>query len=262
LLAGSVAKQDVLKLALPLAACALALTSGLALVAFVKAFAGAFLARARSPEAAAAQEAGPSMRGGMGLAALACLLLGLLPQSVLPVLGRVAEGLCGAPLPAFSAGLVLNLGPHGATLAIPRLAGVAAIALLAAWLLARAFMRGRAPVRLVPTWICGTVPEVRTHVTAAGFGQPLRQVFGRLLLPHAQELESDASLAPVFKHELRYRLYMEPVFEKYLYGPITRRTLDGSHWLTRIQGGSVHLYLAYIFVALLLALLSMRGLGA
>ena len=35
-----------------------------------------------------------------------------------------------------------------------------------------------------------------------------------------------------------------------------------AHRLTRIQGGSVHLYLAYLFAALLVVLASLRGLGA
>ena len=53
---------------MPLAVAAVALTAGLAVATFVKAFGIGFLARPRSPEAARATESPPSMLAGMGIA--------------------------------------------------------------------------------------------------------------------------------------------------------------------------------------------------
>ena len=58
---------------MPLAVAAVALTAGLAVATFVKAFGVGFLARPRSPEAAAATESPAGMLAGMGVAAAACV---------------------------------------------------------------------------------------------------------------------------------------------------------------------------------------------
>ncbi|NBH09762.1 proton-conducting transporter membrane subunit, partial [Amycolatopsis sp. SID8362] len=83
-------------IAMPLAVAAVALTAGLAVATFVKAFGVGFLARPRGTAAEHAHESPPSMLAGMGLAALACVVLAVLPGLVLPALGRVAANVAGA----------------------------------------------------------------------------------------------------------------------------------------------------------------------
>src|SRR5581483_4335438 len=82
---------------MPIAVGMLALTSGLAVACFVKAFGITFLAIPRSPEAEHAHEAPPSMRAGMLLLALACVALGLTPFVIIPAMGRVIAGLGRMP---------------------------------------------------------------------------------------------------------------------------------------------------------------------
>src|SRR6478752_5388066 len=62
---------------LPLAVAAVALTAGLAVATFVKAFGIGFLAKPRTPEAASATEGPASMLVGMGVAGVACVALAL-----------------------------------------------------------------------------------------------------------------------------------------------------------------------------------------
>ncbi|HEY9722925.1 MAG TPA: proton-conducting transporter membrane subunit [Oscillatoriaceae cyanobacterium] len=256
LIAGFGIKTGLLNLWLPLAACALALTSGLALVAAVKAFGVGFLAKPRSEAAAHACEAGPSMRVAMGILALACLALGVLPARVLPLLDPILQRLVGASLP--SVGLGFSLPGSEARFAPLPLACAVIAALALVWLLSRL---GGTRERVAPTWACGGTLTARNQYSAGGYAQPLRQVFGRLLLPHVQEIEVEGGLSPVFKRGVRYRVHMEALVEKVFYGPVTRGTLEAAHRLTRIQGGSVHLYLAYLFAALLVVLALLRGLG-
>ncbi len=74
---------------------ALALTGGLTAAAFVKAFGIGFLGQPRTPGAAAAAEVAPSMVAGTALLAVPCLVLGVVPGLVLPVLARAAAARAG-----------------------------------------------------------------------------------------------------------------------------------------------------------------------
>ncbi len=67
---------------------ALALTGGLTAAAFVKAFGIGFLGQPRTPAAAAAGEAAPAMVAGTALLAVPCLVLGVIPGVVVPLLAR------------------------------------------------------------------------------------------------------------------------------------------------------------------------------
>ena len=72
------------------------MTAGLAVTCFVKAFAMGFLGIARSRPAAAASEGRWAVRGSMALLASACVLLGILPTYVIPVLDRAIEPMAHA----------------------------------------------------------------------------------------------------------------------------------------------------------------------
>ena len=85
----------LLKLMLPLAAAMLALTGVLALACFAKAFGISFLALPRSSHARQAEEVPITMRIAMGLLAVVCVLLGLAPMVVVPMLDRVVAPFAG-----------------------------------------------------------------------------------------------------------------------------------------------------------------------
>ena len=78
-----------LKLMLPIAAAMLALTGALALVCFAKAFGISFLAQPRSRMRGTPLRYLLSMRVGMGTLALLCVVLGLGPMLVVPLLDRI-----------------------------------------------------------------------------------------------------------------------------------------------------------------------------
>jgi len=80
--------STAVKLVFVLSGAALALTAALAATCFVKAFAMGFLGMSRSRQAAAASETGRSMLAPMGILAVLCLLLGVLPTYVIPAIDR------------------------------------------------------------------------------------------------------------------------------------------------------------------------------
>jgi hydrogenase-4 component B len=75
-----------IKIIFALCAAALALTAALAVTCFVKAFAMSFLGVARSPQASQAVEVSRAMRTPLAILAVCCLLFGILPTYVIPVL--------------------------------------------------------------------------------------------------------------------------------------------------------------------------------
>jgi hydrogenase-4 component B len=49
-----------------------------------------------------------------------------------------------------------------------------------------------------------------------------------------------------------------PIFEKYFYAPLSRYVLSISNKVRWIHTGSVHMYLVYIFITLLISMLAIR----
>ncbi len=96
MLRSAVLSSKAVKIVFALCGAALALTAALAVTCFVKAFAMSFLGISRSESAKAAVEVKRSMRVSMGILALCCLLLGILPTYVIPVLDKAITPLTGA----------------------------------------------------------------------------------------------------------------------------------------------------------------------
>src|SRR6476659_1582323 len=94
---------------MPLAVAAVALTAGLAVATFVKAFGIGFLAKPRTPEAGSATEGPASMLVGMGVAGVACVALALAPTLVLPTIGAVAGATVGSTDPVEIEGMTIRL---------------------------------------------------------------------------------------------------------------------------------------------------------
>src|SRR5205814_131734 len=162
----------------------LALTGGLAMACFVKAFGITFLALPRSEAAARAHEAPPSMRIAMVLLAVTCVALGLGPTWVVPALATVAGALLGNTTPvAFGDWLTLRVSDGfatGSALAIAAALGVALVALPLGLRVAGVSRRRRA----YATWGCGRIGQTaRMEYTATAFANPFKRVFDFLYRP-------------------------------------------------------------------------------
>jgi hydrogenase-4 component B len=88
--------STAVKIVFALCGAALALTAALAVTCFVKAFAMGFLGMPRSERAEAAAEAPRSMTAPLVFLAALCLLLGVLPTFVIPMLNGVVQPISGA----------------------------------------------------------------------------------------------------------------------------------------------------------------------
>ena len=105
-------------------------------------------------------------------------------------------------------------------------------------------------VRRVPTWGCGGELTARTEYTATAFSKPLMMIFSAIYRP-TREVETVGEAH--FPREVKYRAEIEPTFERFLYGPLTRGVMGVAERMKVIQAGSLHAYLAYV-IALVLSL--------
>jgi len=233
-----------------LAIASLALTAGLAMACFVKAFGITFLALPRSTAAEHAQEAGPAMRLGMVVLAAACVLLGLGATVVVPALVDVAQGLAGDGEPvAIARWFTLTVSGNFASLSMPAVAAALAVAL--AVLAAALGLRAARP-RRYETWGCGRmVHTARMEYTATAFSNPFTRVFDFFYRPVKQlEIEAHPE-SRLFISRIVYENPTRSIFDDWLYQPIVDLVHRGARTARQIQSGSANLYLVYILAALL-----------
>ncbi len=247
-------------LVMPVAVGLLALTSGLAAACFVKAFGITFLALPRSPEAEHAQESPFSMRVGMGLLAVACVGLGVMPFAVVPILGRVVAGLGG--LPDTGAEFVLNISletPAAFGRMSPTLMALGLLLLLGLVPSALWLFRLNRPRRATDSWGCGRVGQTpRMEYTATAFAEPLKRVFAEIYRPMKELTVDFHPESKYFVHSIEYRSEITPWFDQSLYRPFLQSATFVAQQVRRLQAGSLHLYLLYIAVALVLLLVVAR----
>jgi hydrogenase-4 component B len=198
------------------------------------------------------------MRIGMIVLAAMCVLLGLAPTVVVPLLDHAIHPMIGnsiaAQMLALGGWTVIPVGTEFSSLSSPALALLLAGSAMAALALT-ALAGARHAKRYVRTWGCGLKLSPRMEYTATGFVQPIKRVFGTIYRPTVK-LETDLlHESQYFAKSRRFTLQIEPVFETYLYQPVAAVIPALAGRLRVIQAGSLHVYLAYMFVTLVLLLL-------
>ncbi|CAG7640059.1 proton-conducting transporter membrane subunit [Rhodococcus opacus] len=245
--------DTVTTVAMPLAVAALALTTGLAVVAFVKAFGIGFLARPRTAEAAAAVESPWSMRLAMGAAALVCTGLAwfpaLLGESLVRAISVLPSVRDGNPIGRDGvtirlAGISGSMSPF--LVAVALAAGMAAAAAGARW------AQTRVPVRRAVPWGSGRRSLTpRMEYTATSFAEPLTRVFDDVLSP-----EHDLNVTPHVESQyliesVSFRQKVPDRIEARLYPPVISAVRRWGEWARRAQNGDLHRYVAVGFVVLI-----------
>jgi len=241
------------------AVAALALTGGLTVAAFVKALGIGFLGRPRSEEASHAHEVPATMQLGAGLLAISCVALGLVPMLILPALERGARTAQRGGMPSPVHGWIsLHLFGLRGVLAPSLLAGGLAMALVATVLARRVSHRRSRPwPALAPAepWGSGRASQtVRMQYTATSFAEPLERVFDDVLRP-ARDLDmSHAAESHYYVERIAYRKSSDDVIERTVYRPVIAAVRWWGRRARKLQNGSVHRYLAYGLLALVIVL--------
>ena len=241
------------------AVAALALTGGLTVAAFVKATGIGFLGRARSVEATEAHEAVITMRLGAAALASLCLVLGLVPMLVLPAIERAAASAGRAHATSATSGWIsLHLPGLRGVLAPSLLAGGLASAVLVVIVIRRLAHRRRnawPAVNPVEPWGSGRkLQTARMQYTATSFAEPLQRVFDDVIRPSRDLDVSHLVESRYYIERIAYHTSNDDVIEHHFYRPF----IAGVRWWGQrarwLQNGSVHRYLAFGFVALVIVL--------
>lgn len=222
-----------------LAAVSLALTGGLAVACFVKVFGSVFLGSARTklPE----HHENSAMSAAMGVLAMFCVLIGMLPFFVVRLLEPV----------------VLSLFPQqGALLpSIQTTAGVYGISIMAAFLILTAIMLfvfyvnrlKSTPVTSSVTWDCGyAAPSSSMQYTASSFAGMLVRIFSSVLRPEYKE----PTMTSLFPEQGSFHSHVPEVTLDKGIIPFMLAVDRRLSAVRRLQSGQLNRYLMYIFIAL------------
>ena len=228
----------------------LARSAALAAACFVKAFGVTFLGRPRTHAAETAMETDAWSRTAMFALAGLCLLAGVLPGFVIDALAPAVRMTAGAQMPAQASQAWLSIVPiaqaRSSYNGLLVLVFIAASAGLCAMAIHRFASRA---VRRAPAWDCGAPdPSPMTQYSAGSFAQPIRRVFGTLLLGARERVEMPP---PGDMTPARFEAVIpDPIWDT-LYAPLAGLVAFAAERLNRLQFLTIRLYLSLVFLALI-----------
>ena len=237
--------HSFINMLLPIGAAALALVSALAAYVMVKFYGVIFLGQPREPALREAHDCGRLERAALLWLAFGCVLLGIIPVSVLALFDGLTQKLLGASLGGQLKHwwLLAPITPQRASYS-PVLFLLSTVGLvLIVMTVVRLVYQGK--VRRTIPWGCGfPVMTARMQDTAEGFGQPIRQIFESFFRIR-RELPGPFDGAP------HYRVQVDDHFWSWLYAPLNALIDRLSRLAARIQQGRIAVYLLFSFLTLL-----------
>jgi hydrogenase-4 component B len=248
-----------LKLAIPFAIFALAMTGGLAIACFVKAYGIVFLGLHRSSNAKHAKEVNFLMQSGMILMTLIVLSLMLFTPFYIAWFDKVFVGLGRASIYAniFPEGIwhMHSVGINGGIVS-PLVLVIALVGVTL--LMVFAYNLFGVKTRIHNAWACGYKTGAKTQYTATGFAGPIRRFFSWLYRPN-EHFEKQT----VAGHETKfttsaYEVHVKPLFEALFYESVAKAVGYMSYWVYRLAHFEQTRYAAMIFNIMLTVLFSYR----
>jgi len=259
LLHGLPASSALVGVTVSVGVAALALTGGFTAAAFVKVIGVGMLGRPRSDAAANAEEVPATMQLGAGLLAGTCVALGCVPMIVLPALERAAALVVpGARLAPLHGTVDLHLAGFQGVLS-PALLAVGLVAAVGGVVALRKLVSLRFAPRIAlrrsEAWGCGReVQTARMQYTATSFAEPLQRVFDDVLRPDHDLEVTHLAESRYYVARVSYRTSIGDVIEHSVYRPVIAAVGWWGRRARALQNGSVHRYLAYGLVALIVIL--------
>ena len=224
-----------------LAIPALALVGGLAVACFVKVFGVVFLGAPRKTFTGELAEPAWPMLLPMGILAFCCLVIGIAPALLSPVLDSASSW---HPVLRNSGLELVRNAPLG-WLTIMGLVLAGLVLLL--YIIYRNKLRS-SPCSESETWGCGYLaPAPRMQYTASSFADSLVLMLAPLLRPETHRPEI-SGLAP---SPSRYSSHVPEAVLELVMLPLLRRTEQHASILRQIQHGRLQIYMLYIVIVLL-----------
>jgi len=227
-----------------LAIVSLAVIGGLATACFTKVFGLAFLGEPRGEAAANAKEGGITMQLTMIVLAIACLVIGVLPE---PFVRLAFKGigdlqLAGNYDPDTFIDLLGNLSKT-AGLALALFLGISILRKMLYW---------RKEIGAGPTWGCGfTRPTVRMQYTGTSYADSIVDFYS----PFVPVKRVYAGIRKIFPGYKTYQTEVIDIAENKIHEMIIKPFFHLLQMLRWIQHGNIHLYIAYIVATIIVMLL-------
>jgi len=243
----------LLNLLIPLGAALLALSVALSARGFVKAFGMTFLGRWRGHHNTVVHDVNWPMRAGMIMAALSCLLLGVLPGLVIgwidSVPAMLIKGNIAANAQASGWMWLTPVAGERASYSAPLVFLGIAVIVCVVYLTFRA--RG-VNVKRAPLWDCGFEKVTnRMQYTPTSFAMPIKTIFGFLFSIKETVKVIGGRGAAIFPTRFIYHLKIRDRIWHYGYRPVSA----AAFWLARktgkLQHGKIQIYLLYSFITLI-----------
>jgi hydrogenase-4 component B len=244
-----------------LATGSLAFTSGLALACFVKAFGATFLARPRSEEVKHAKESAFSMQIGMGGLALLSILFGVFSGYTSTLLQKVGSSLHifhrTSSFISVSSYQKISVGDGFTSASALLLFAFLVLIVLLTMFVIRKVLYPTQQTTTDITWDCGTCLTPSMEITATGFTRSIILIFSGILKPSIQQkIEYNDEESRYMSKSRTVVLHITDVYNTYLYQPVCTMLDKVSCTIMNIQNGNINAYISYIFIALIISLLS------
>ena len=248
-----------LKLAIPFAIFALAITGGLAIACFVKAYGITFLGLHRSTNARHAHEVNFLMKSGMILMSLVVISLMLFTPFYLSWFDKTLVSLHHVSVyeKMFPEGIwnMHSLAVHGGVVSpLILLASLLGVTLL----LLFAYKALDVKKRVYKTWACGYETSAKTQYSATGFAGPIRRFFNWLYKSDEHFCKEKIGEHETKFSDSNYEVHVKPLFETSLYESSKKLTYSMSYWVYRLAHFEKTRYAAMIFNLMLTVLFSYR----
>lgn len=225
-----------------LGAVALATIGPLAIASFVKLAGAVFLGNPRNDISSHAKDPASPMVIPMIILAVICLVIGIFPFIVLPVISKATTVWAGIPSKPIS---VAEFAPlHWINVA-------AASLLIAVVLLAVIFKLWKKRDSNIGTWDCGYAqPTNKMQYTGSSFGDSLVKLFSFILWP----VEQRPGLSGVFPRRSGFKNVVTDAILERLIMPVFR---IAGHYLPMVRvfhRGQTHTYVLYILIIIVVLL--------
>jgi len=215
----------------------LSFVGALSVATYTKAAGICFLGRPRSEAASHASEVSKDMIAAQVILGVACVLVGLAIPQVLQGVAPVVSDVLAMPLaqrdlfplPMWEAALFGTLVFVGVY----------------------ALIFKSSPISKFVTWDCGygDLPA-RAEETGTSFSEPIARIFAPLL-QYRISTEIRGKDRRHFPEVIRFETDTKPILEERLYIPMITAFNYLSKGIAQLQTGSIHLYLVYVFLTLL-----------
>ncbi|TQV62649.1 MAG: hydrogenase [Sulfurovum sp.] len=259
MLSSSNIEHTSLKMVIPFAVFALALTGGLAIACFVKAYGITFLGLHRDENAKHIEEVNFLMKTGMILMSLVVISLMLFTPFYIKIfdlamvsLGKASIYALIFPNGIFQMHSVSSIGASVSPIYLLALLIGVTISLMLAYKMLNV------KERVHHTWACGYQTSCKNQYSATGFAGPISRFFDWL---YKSEKHIDKKI--IGSHETKfttahYEVHTKPLFEKSLYENSTKLANKISYWVYRLAHFEQTKYSAMIFNLMLFVLFSYR----